>query len=132
MITYRLLTLLTTLLCALILGISIAGIVTSRLALNIRDNYGSDNGVRSIYQEGSRQGSGRLSPDLTTGWYYLPLPRNIRYGNEEAALGCSAAVLVLIVFPLLTSAVAKVRPVSPNHLHPLSDDDTRILTTAHA
>lgn len=104
---YRMLAIATACLCTLILGISIAGIVKSRRALNVRDKF-------RLYTEGEigyNIFTGISNNPAQTGWFYQPLPRHIRYGNEKAELGCSAAVLVLIVFPLLTSTFDKVRPV---------------------
>lgn len=112
---YRLLSLSTSALCTLLLALCIAALITSRKALEIRDQYppynrGSLN--NNIYPPGQRDYFDEdFNFNAATGWYYQALPRNIRYGNEEAVLGCSAVVLVLVTFPLVTSAIAKPRPV---------------------
>lgn len=95
-------------LCTVVLALSIAGITTSALALNARDAFDpyreSGGQIFDVLQEGARGPSVEdFDPLATTGWKYQLLPRDIRYGNEKAVLGASVGILVWILAPLITS-----------------------------
>jgi hypothetical protein len=79
----------------LVLGLSIACIVTSTLALRVRDDLARRRRVPREVIVGD-------VPSLT-GWYYYALPNSIRYGNERAVLGASVGILIWVLLPLFTS-----------------------------
>lgn len=100
-------------LCVLVLGLSIAGITTASLALDVRDSFGPyrEFGGRllDVLQDGARGPSvDDFDPTATTGWMYQLLPRNIRFGNEQAVLGASISILILVLVPLITSVCKDV------------------------
>lgn len=140
---YRLWSLSTAALSFILFGLSVAGLVVSRKSLKLR--YRHFGGIR-IYMPGQPMNDvyppsqrDRSNPNWAyanrTGWNYQLVPRNLQYGNEFVVLGCSVAILVLVLLPLLTSVFAKPRPVRPpleslslyglmNHLLTMSSSTT--------